>query len=176
MWNYPLTKNLRNTKFIFTQYKFNGIDWVTSEWTIVNNKYVVGLRMKLENKEAYLILSKNSRATCHWSNSIWHPCACQNWSQWLVIVIRANDGRIICISIHKAILEWVKEAISNVGLNFWHRWFGIINEIYLNWREDDDLIPRYKNGLCHGTEWRSLELQCNCATSIYQNIKPVEKE
>lgn len=126
------------------------------------------------NKEAYLILCKNRRAPRHWSDSIWHPRARQNWPQQLVIVIRANDGRVICISIHESILEGVEEAVSDVRLNLWHRWLGVIDEIDLNRREHNDLIPRHKNGLCHGTERRSLELQCNCATSIHQNVEPVE--
>lgn len=75
-----------------------------------------------------------------------------------MIMIWTNDGRVIRISIVELVLERIQEAVSDVHANFWHLRVRLVNQIHLNRRKDNNLIPWNEDRSCQGTEWGPLEL------------------
>lgn len=67
-------------------------------------------------------------------------------------MIGTNDRRVVRVAFVEFVLQRVQEAVGDVGADLWHFRVGLVDQIHLYRRQDNDLIPRHKHGARQGTE------------------------
>jgi hypothetical protein len=93
-----------------------------------------------------------------------------------VVVVGADDGRLVGVAVDEFVLKRVEEAEGDARPDLWHLRVGLVDEVHLNGRQHDDLIPRHEHGPRHWTEGRALELKDNRSAAVNEDVEPVGRE